>query len=263
MFTNQHREALSKKLYEEPLRPPQNLSPSLPPPKPASIHSIAFTADKTRSENEPPAKIASTFLLRGRLHILALPLGAAELHMASSCTIKLVGPDLPVDGLKCVIELTGNIGQLRASAYAQLPPPTGQPLQTASLSVPRARRVRASGLINRCLLLAGGATPPRLEQVRVIHQGRFLPDEKLIKGDLRKRWLMWPRRPLGPPRAALSTPCLGISEALLVSAFCASAHEGMPLDATSLCACCRVQSGRGGDNGNAPCHQKRGGEETP
>eukprot|EP00962_Isochrysis_galbana_P031870 scaffold10412_cov107-Isochrysis_galbana.AAC.2 len=79
--------------------------------------------------------------------------------MASSCTIKLVGPDLPVDGLKCTIELTGNIGQLRASAFAQLPAPTG------------------------------GATLPRLEQLRVIHQGRFQPDEKLIKGEsLRRRY---------------------------------------------------------------------------
>ena len=45
--------------------------------------------------------------------------------MAGTCTIKLVGPEMPVDGLKLIIEATGTIAQLRAAAHAQLPAPAG------------------------------------------------------------------------------------------------------------------------------------------
>jgi len=57
--------------------------------------------------------------------------------MAGTSLIKLVGPDMPVEGLKCTIEVTGTVAQLRVLAYSLLPAPTG--LSLAGLGQRRAR----------------------------------------------------------------------------------------------------------------------------
>ena len=71
-----------------------------------------------------------------RLEALSARLSPALLGsrtMAGTCIIKLVGPDMPVDGLKLTIEATGTIAQLRATAHAQLPAPAGLALPDCPL----------------------------------------------------------------------------------------------------------------------------------
>jgi len=63
-------------------------------------------------------------------------------------TIRFIGPDLPAD-IKVTVELSWTISQLKDAALSQWP--------------------------------AGACAPPTKEQLRVIHIGRFLTDEKHLK----------------------------------------------------------------------------------
>jgi len=65
-----------------------------------------------------------------------------------STILRLVGPDLPND-IKLTMEQSTTVLQVKEAALAQW---------------------------------GAGATLPTLQQLRIIHQGRFLSDEKTLKG---------------------------------------------------------------------------------
>ncbi|EOD12273.1 hypothetical protein EMIHUDRAFT_317967 [Emiliania huxleyi CCMP1516] len=86
------------------------------------------------------------------------------------CTVKLVGPDMTA-GMELTMALQDTICDLRKAVYDRL----------AAASAPANESAGASAAP------AGAATAPqqqhpKLEQLRVIYQGRFVSDDKPIKG---------------------------------------------------------------------------------
>mmetsp|Transcript_6405 Transcript_6405/g.20435 ORF Transcript_6405/g.20435 Transcript_6405/m.20435 type:complete len:134 (+) Transcript_6405:76-477(+) len=85
------------------------------------------------------------------------------------CTVKLVGPDMTA-GMELTMALQDTICDLRKAVYDRL----------AAASAPANESAGASAAP------AGAATAPqqqhpKLEQLRVIYQGRFVSDDKPIK----------------------------------------------------------------------------------
>ena len=124
----------------------------------------------------------------GRQHGHTVRLACARSHAASlaerlsppqldamSATLRLLSPEL-ITPITMTVEPTWTIAQVKEKALADWP--TGAPVLQAPVDA------AAPALTAASTTCAGLSKPaPVMAQLRIIHQGRFLTDEKALKGE--------------------------------------------------------------------------------
>ena len=120
--------------------------------------------------------------------------------------VRLLGPDLP-NPLTISVEPSMTIAQLKERALAEWPASSGA--QAAARAC--ASRQRAGGLARHARRAAPrrrrrvparrprAGDPPQLAQLKIIHQGRFLGDEKALRGACRAEAVPAHAPPPPPP----------------------------------------------------------------